>query len=895
MITVKVKKYAYFNIFFNILKHKHYFCTKISSIVLISLNNLVFSQLKSFKKHPLKQLNTLKLNVMKNSFTFSRLVIIALVALMPLAFFGQEAKEKAKSEKPKTGVSPYWYLLGDLGLANNHSDLAQYGFIFDPSYLRLNGHLGGGYQFGGVLGANLKLGRGYLAGEKSGLNAKLEYNDYMEANANLTINMVNLLLGTKDDRFFSVSPHFGIGNVHYKAKAIDLTTDAVLNKIGYDSPGPANSNGTADKGLIGERRVALTVPIGFDFGFNVHPNWDVYLDYTFDFVDTDLLDAYSYGGGKNGKPMVKDMYANLNIGARYKFASTGAKKMVKEFDQVVIDVTPKVLVEKGDLVEVTVTGSVPPKYFDKKSAMNITPVIAFEGGQVVLDPINLKGESVVGEGQIVSYKNGGTFTKTYKVPYNPGMNVSDLVVSPIIYSPKSEAQTSREAIQEKEKFYAVDQRKLADGVIYTSKRLGEDQLTSSVTPHGYEKVTVFAQNADLYFKVNMADLDLRLPLNKKDENSNLMKGLTTDILKGWTVKEITIAGWASPEGEETFNAGLSEKRANTAEKYVKDQLTKLTKDKNVQLSFAKADEVAFTKSGNGPDWNGFMNAVENSSIKDKNAILNVVRSAAAAQREQEIRNMILIYPELEKEILPPLRRAIISVSTFEPKRTEAEISDLAVSNPSSLSLAELLYAATLTGDAGVKKNILGNTMNLHPKCFRAVVNASEAEMELGNFDAAKALLEKAVGMNDKSAEAYNNLGVVAIHQKDFAAAEKHLTKARQLGADVDYNMGIVYIFQGDYSKAVNAMKATKCDYNLGLAQLLNGDMTAAKASLDCAPASAETFYLKAIIAARSAEKEALYSNLMKAVQKDENYKNQAKWDREFMSYFNEPDFQNIVK
>jgi hypothetical protein len=34
---------------------------------------------------------------------------------------------------------------------------------------------------------------------------------------------------------------------------------------------------------------------------------------------------------------------------------------------------------------------------------------------------------------------------------------------------------------------------------------------------------------------------------------------------------------------------------------------------------------------------------------------------------------------------------------------------------------------------------------------------------------------------------------------------------------------------------------------------------------------------------------------MKAIQKNEDYKNQAKWDREFMNYFNEQDFMNIVK
>ncbi|MDO8896410.1 MAG: hypothetical protein Q7V19_02085, partial [Bacteroidales bacterium] len=120
-------------------------------------------------------------------------------------------------------------------------------------------------------------------------------------------------------------------------------------------------------------------------------------------------------------------------------------------------------------------------------------------------------------------------------------------------------------------------------------------------------------------------------------------------------------------------------------------------------------------------------------------------------------------------------------------------------------------------------------------------------------------------------------------------------KAKQLGGDVDYNMGVLSIYKGDYSKAISLMQASKCDYNLGLAQMLNKDYAAAKATLDCAPATAKSAYLQAIVAARSNDSAGLYSNLMKAIQKDESYKNTAKWDREFMKFFGEADFQAIVK
>ena len=86
----------------------------------------------------------------------------------------------------------------------------------------------------------------------------------------------------------------------------------------------------------------------------------------------------------------------------------------------------------------------------------------------------------------------------------------------------------------------------------------------------------------------------------------------------------------------------------------------------------------------------------------------------------------------------------------------------------------------------------------------------------------------------------------------------------------------------------------KCNYNLGLAQLVSGNNSAAEATLKCAPQTPETFYLLAIVGARTNNGKMLYEYLMKACQ-DSNLKSQAKGDREFYSFANTPEFQNIVK
>lgn len=817
----------------------------------------------------------------------SGFVLVLLLALFPALLFAQQ--EKAKKGTGNPAFDKHLYLIGDAGLSLFHGDLNQYGFAPDPRYYKLNGNLGIGYQLTPVFGAFGRIGAGRFGGEKDWRNAKLSEGDHIQGNLNLSFNLVNAIWGYNPDRLFTFAPHIGFGQTNFRARAIDLTTGAFLQEVGYTS-------NTPEKGWLGNRANAYTLPIGADFNFRVTEKTDIYANYTFNFVDSDRMDAFKdkdFGQSREGT-IENDMFAHLNVGLRYKFISNSVKSMVTNFGQVTLETIPNPLEERGDSVEVTIRGTFPTKYFRKNAAMNFTPVLTYDGGSVALKPINFKGESVSGDGQLISWANGGTFTYKDKIPYNPKMNVSELVVAPLIYPAKTVTNTTREQVMQNEKYFAAEQRKLADGVIYTSKRI-EDKARTMVAKDRYEKVTIVPAVANIYYQVNLFNLNWNLPLNRKEENRKALSEVTQHMQKGWEVKDINIAGWASPEGEETFNNNLSGNRSRTARGHMEGEIRKLLRNKNHGMAFNNINQLRFETSANGPDWNGFMAAVEASNLKDKNAILNVIRSAAPEQREQEIRNMILIYPEIENEILQPLRRSIITINTFEPKKTDDEIARLSTADPGQLTLEELLYAATLTNDLKTKKMIYAAGMELHPKCARVVINASEVDFQLGNYSESKKLLEKALTMTDKSPMVYNNLGVLNIVERNFAEAEKNLRRAKDLGGDVDYNMGVVNIYKGDYAKAISLMSGNKCDYNLGLAQLLNKDYAAAKATLDCAPATASASYLKAVIGARTNDSAYLYSNLMKAIEKDGSYKNTAKWDREFIKFFNEPDFQAIVK
>ncbi len=728
---------------------------------------------------------------MKKNYSLTRMLALSILMVLPLAFYAQNAtsskKEKQKTEKKtkkaKTSFSPYLFGQAQFGASWSHAEIATTLFVPDltsghNSFVGA-GSLGIGWQFLPWLnvygGLNRGYAKGYLwSGNSKGKNKYMPNpahnywftSDYYGADLNLGLNLSNLIGGYKT-RLVSFGFHAGLGQSQWKSKTYDKTTGSLVARHGY------SGNTDSHNGGISNRKVSMTIPVGADVNFSLNEKWDIYGDYTYNWMDTDLLDGIVSGYGNAGR----DATVSASLGIRYKFTPGGVGSMAKKaLEKTTINANsenkPKMLVESGDSIQITVNGTFPPKYFGKNAVMMIQPVVKYEGGEKMLSPINLKGEKVAGGGELISYQNGGSYSKTYKIPYEKGMNVAQLVTQSVVYPYSGKEYASvKDAVAGEKKAKVIPERKIADGTIVTSRLLQHNE-NFYFAPDKYEKETIITNKSSLFFKVNMAKLNWRLPLNKNKENYNALKGNLADLYKGWEVKSIDIQGWASPEGEETFNQGLSEHRAQTMEKYVKAKIKKELRKKDNTFAFKSVNDLTFNINANGPDWNGFMKAVEKSNIADKSAILNVVNSANESKKEEEIRNMIQIYPELERDILPPLRRAELYVNAIEPKRPESEIAALSTSsNYGELKINEILHAANLTNDLNTKKQIYANAMKSYPKCWRAVANAGAVDVELGNYKEAKSLLMKAMKMNKDASVVRNSMGALQARMGDYKKAE----------------------------------------------------------------------------------------------------------------------------
>jgi hypothetical protein len=547
-------------------------------------------------------------------------------------------------------------------------------------------------------------------------------------------------------------------------------------------------------------------------------------------------------------------------------------------------VQPEVLEATGGNVAFKVEGTVPAKSFHKKAIVEFTPYLKYDNGKTKeLKKFVLKGTKAEGEGTVIDSKTGGSFTYSESFAYVDQMRASELMVNAKVTKGKKVSE--------------FNDIKLADGIIDTYKNIINDEELA-YAPSGYEKITMASKSATLYFQVNKSNLDMNLPLNKKDATKASMTELDNFVAKGWEIKDITINAWASPEGEISLNTELANDRSASANDFLAKKIKKMNDDKAKKLKVdvkTLEQDITYMAKGNGEDWDGFMLALRGSDLKDKNQIINIVNTQTDNnKREQEIRNMTVVYKEIEEQILPSLRRADITVNCFEPKRTDEEIAKLATSSPDSLKYAELLHAATLTADAKTKLNIYKNAFTNKDRDWKVYNNAAAEAITLGQLPDAENYLVQASKLNDKNGKIENNLGVLACHKGDFVKAEQHFLKSSTYGENVNYNLGVVNIQKGDYAKALTHFKGIDCRHNIALAQILSGSMNDALKSLKCSPQSAETNYLLAVYGARTSDAKMVYDYLAKAISANGSFKEKAATDREFIKYYNEPDFKNIV-
>ena len=552
--------------------------------------------------------------------------------------------------------------------------------------------------------------------------------------------------------------------------------------------------------------------------------------------------------------MNKKLYLPLLLAVLVAFV--GCKKM-GGLKAEYFTVTPNPLEVVGGEVPATITGQFPEKYFNKKATVVVTPYLVYEGGETAGTPYTYQGEKVVGNDQTISYKLGGNITMKTSFKYIPAMRKSDLYLA--------------FKVSQGKKSYDLPRVKVAEGVLSTAEICDPNSLTPALAADKFQRIIKENYQADILFLIQQANLRSE-ELKKaevQDFQSNLKDAAAAPNKK---ITNVNISSYASPDGGVKLNTTLAENRENATVKYMKGQM----KNNNV--------EADMTDEFTAQDWEGFQELVSKSNIQDKDLILRVLSMYKdPEQREQEIKNMSSTFQILAEEILPKLRYSRISAAIDVIGKSDEEISKLAASDPKSLTVDELLYAATLTKNPSEKAAIYKKATEIYPNDYRGFNNLGMVNFEQGDLNGAENNFKKAAKVNPNSPEVQMNLGLIDLTKDELNSAEQAFGKSAGVN-ELNDALGVLYMQKGDYTKAVRAFGDSKTN-NAALAQILTKDYNKAKNTLSAvSEPNATTYYLMAVVGARTNNQKAVTDNLKKAVSLDSNMAQQAATDLEFAKY-----------
>lgn len=548
--------------------------------------------------------------------------------------------------------------------------------------------------------------------------------------------------------------------------------------------------------------------------------------------------------------MKKIFYAFM-IAAAGMFVATSCgspKKMAESAEEVSVSCNPQVLEVVAGNIKADVTVSFPADFFHPKAIVEILPVLVYNGGEIILDPVMLQGEDVTDNFEVIP-EIGGTVERTFEFEYTEGVEDCFLELRMTV-------------IHKDKRIPFIAPYKVADGA-NTTYMLVKTNGTLAYAPDAYQAIIPEQSEAQILYLINSATV--RPSQLKSDEIKAFQEFLAS--IKADERRELIstdIVAYASPDGKEDFNAELSTRRAKTASDAFNKKINNKSIDINANVTTSHIDE----------DWEGFKELVSKSNIEDKDLILRVLEMYSdPAVREREIKNMSAVYTTLKKDILPELRRARFIANVEFTNYTNEELVALVNDNIEILDEEALLRAGSLLKDANQKVTVYQKAVEKF-NSDRAKINLGVAYLTLGkNDEAANAL----ASVSDKNnTYYYNAIGVVELRKGNYEAAVAAFQKSSL--KEAQYNIAVVDILNGNYADAAAKLKGAN-SFNEALADILTDNLSAASQILANAQCPCKN-YLKAIVAAREGNTDAALAAL-EIASKDEALAERAETDIEF--------------
>lgn len=570
-------------------------------------------------------------------------------------------------------------------------------------------------------------------------------------------------------------------------------------------------------------------------------------------------------------------------------------KMAKLASDQQINVNPNPLEMHGDSVKFDMSATLPVKMLVKEKEYILNVVYQYGDQELALETIVFKASDYP-----QSNESQPTASESFSFAYKPAMKSGNIVVKGIARDPR------------KDKEVAADPMTIAVGVITTSQMV-KAVYYSAYADHGYNnQQELIPTNIDFFFDQGRSNLKY------SERRSKRGKEFEAFIAEKNVTKTVTITGTHSPEGTERINSKLSNDRAAVIEKYYRRQMDKYDYK-------GTADSIKFILKPIVDDWNGLKNALasyDGISDDQKSEMLNIINGPGAFEDKEKALHKVSGYKKVFKDIYPGLRSAKTEILNVKDKKTDAEISVLAkeivagTASQDTLSIEELMYAASLTPDlsekAGIYKAAItkADSWNAHANLGATyVAMAKEDDSKASEYAGlAETQLDLANGKQE-SASAFVTAASVYAMQGNLAKAKDALAKAGSLSADSETTQGMngvkgyLDIRTADYKSAISSLSSANASsdnaFNLGLAYLLSNDYDNALGSFGDAVSAnsenADAYYALAVTQARKGNADKVIENLKQAISLNVELKAEAIKDLEFQNFVGNAGFTALLQ
>lgn len=240
-----------------------------------------------------------------------------------------------------------------------------------------------------------------------------------------------------------------------------------------------------------------------------------------------------------------------------------------------------------------------------------------------------------------------------------------------------------------------------------------------------------------------------------------------------TVKNISVIGYASPEGTLEFNEYLSEGRAKALVDYLRPKFD--------------YPENMYSVEFGGENWKGLLETVNGSQMKYKEQVLSILTNETIDDQTRKDQLKKLLdgepYRYMRKEYFPSLRKAICKID-YEIKGFEVvEAKEMLKTQPQNLSLNEMyLVANTYKPGSNEFIDLFETAVRLYPQDQTAILNAASAALSRKDTVLAERYLNR-VKIRARIPEYDNAKGVLEMLKANYDIAEEHLKSAADAGLE----------------------------------------------------------------------------------------------------------------